>query len=56
MEMFRAQPGDMVVAKINLKNGTVGIIPAEWQNVVVTNHFAVYQIDTDKVLPTTCTD
>jgi type I restriction enzyme S subunit len=41
----------MVVAKIDLKNGAVGIVPAEWQNVVVTNHFAVYQIDTDKVLP-----
>jgi type I restriction enzyme M protein len=51
MEMFRARPGDMVVAKIDLKNGAVGIVPAEWQNVVVTNHFAVYQIDTDKVLP-----
>lgn len=51
MELFRALPGDMVVSKIDLKNGAVGIVPSGWQNVVVTSHFAVYQIDTNKVLP-----
>lgn len=51
MELFFAQPGDVVVAKIDLKNGAVAIIPAGWQNVVVTGHFAVYKPDLTKLVP-----
>lgn len=43
MDLFWARPGDIVVSKIDLKNGAVGIIPDGWNNVVVTNHFAVYR-------------
>jgi len=42
MQMFKAEPGDLVVSKIDLKNGAVGIIPNKWENVAVTGHFAVY--------------
>lgn len=44
MDLYFAKPGDIVVAKIDLKNGAVGIVP-NWENVVVTNHFAVYEPD-----------
>jgi type I restriction enzyme S subunit len=51
MDLFFARPGDVVVAKIDLKNGAVGIVPNDWQNVVVTNHFAVYEPDRSRLLP-----
>jgi type I restriction enzyme S subunit len=50
MDLFFARPGDIVVAKIDLKNGAVAIAP-DWKNVVVTGHFAVYEPDRSKVLP-----
>ena len=42
MDLFWARPGDIVVSKIDLKNGAVAIIPSDWDNAVVTNHFAIY--------------
>jgi type I restriction enzyme S subunit len=51
MELFFAKPGDLVVAKIDLKNGAVGIVPDDWENIVVTGHFAVYQIDKSQIRP-----
>ena len=51
MDLFFARPGDIVVAKIDLKNGAVAIVPDNWNNVVVTNHFAVYEPDRTKLLP-----
>jgi type I restriction enzyme S subunit len=40
-----------VVAKIDLKNGAVGIVPKDWNNVVVTGHFAVYEPNLSKLVP-----
>ncbi|MEP0846418.1 MAG: hypothetical protein HRF50_06295 [Phycisphaerae bacterium] len=51
MELFFARPGDVVVAKIDLKNGAVAVVPDDWQNVVVTGHFAVYEPDRSRILP-----
>lgn len=51
MELFWARPGDIVVSKIDLKNGAVGIIPDDWDKAVVTNHFAVYEPDLDRLDP-----
>jgi type I restriction enzyme S subunit len=51
MELWFARPGDIVVAKIDLKNGAVGIVPEDWENVVVTGHFAVYEADRTRLLP-----
>jgi type I restriction enzyme S subunit len=45
MELFGAEPGDIIVAKIDLKNGAVAIVPDDWTNVAVTGHFAVYEPD-----------
>ena len=51
MDLFWARPGDIVVSKIDLKNGAVGIIPDGWDKVVVTNHFAVYKPNLELVDP-----
>ena len=50
MNLFFAKPRDIVVAKIDLKNGAVCIVP-DWNNVVVTGHFAVYEPDLSRVIP-----
>jgi len=52
MDLYFARPGDIVVAKIDLKNGAVAIVPQQWRNVVVTGHFAVYEPDCSRILPT----
>jgi type I restriction enzyme S subunit len=51
MDLWFARPGDIVVAKIDLKNGAVAIVPPDWSNVVVTGHFAVYEPDRLRLLP-----
>ncbi len=51
MDLWFARPGDIVVAKIDLKNGAVGIVPPDWKNVVVTGHFAVYEPDRSRLVP-----
>jgi restriction endonuclease S subunit len=51
MDLFHAYPGDIIVAKIDLKNGAVAIVPEDWVNVVVTSHFAVYKPDLSKIVP-----
>jgi type I restriction enzyme, S subunit len=49
MDLWYAHPGDIVVAKIDLKRGAVGIVPSGWDNVVVTGHFAVYQLNPEVI-------
>lgn len=51
MDLYSAHPGDVVVAKIDLKNGAVAIIPKDWTNVAVTGHFAVYEPDRSRLVP-----
>ncbi len=51
MDLWFARPGDLVVAKIDLKNGAVAIVPEGWSNVAVTGHFAVYEPDLTQVVP-----
>jgi type I restriction enzyme S subunit len=49
MELFWARPGDIVASKIDLKNGAVAIIPNNWNKAVVTNHFAVYEPNIERL-------
>ena len=51
MALKWVRPNDLVLSKIDLKNGAVGILPADWSNAVVTTHFAVYEPDTTRVYP-----
>lgn len=49
LSLFWARPGDVVLSKIDLKNGAVGVLPEGWENVVVTSHFKVYTPDTNRL-------
>lgn len=51
MPLFWAKPGDVVLSKIDLKNGAVGVLAEGWNNVVVTSHFKVYSPDTVQLDP-----
>lgn len=51
MALKWVRPNDLVLSKIDLKNGAVGILPSDWSNVVVTTHFAVYETDRTRVYP-----
>lgn len=51
MDMYVAKPGDLVLSKIDLKNGAVSFVPEGWEAVAVTSHFAVYQLDSSRMLP-----
>ena len=51
MDLFWARPNDLVISKIDLKNGAVAIVPESWKNVVVTGHFAVYKPNEDLIIP-----
>jgi type I restriction enzyme S subunit len=51
MDLFHVHPGDIIVSKIDLKNGAVATVPDNWKNVVATNHFVVYEPDRSKLLP-----
>jgi len=51
LPMLWVRPGDVVLSKIDLKNGAVGILPDDWAGAAVTTHFAVYEPDRTKILP-----
>lgn len=51
MPLFWAKPGDVVLSKIDLKNGAVGVLPEDWDNAVVTSHFKVYAPDLGQLDP-----
>jgi type I restriction-modification system DNA methylase subunit len=51
MDQYLAKSGDIVVSKIDLKNGAVGIVPNNFTNVAVTNHFVVYEPDLNYIYP-----
>lgn len=51
LPLFWVMPGDVVLSKIDLKNGAVGVLPEGWDNVVVTSHFKVYTPDVTQIDP-----
>ncbi len=51
LPMLWVRPGDIVLSKIDLKNGAVGVLPDDWPSAAVTTHFAVYEPDKRMVLP-----
>ena len=51
LPLFWAKPGDVVLSKIDLKNGAVGVLPDGWENVVITSHFKVYTPDVAQLDP-----
>lgn len=52
LPLLWVRPGDVVLSKIDLKNGAVGVLQEGWDNAVVTTHFKVYEPDTTRLDPT----
>lgn len=51
MSLQKASVGDIVLSKIDLKNGAVGVLEPEIGDAAVTTHFAVYRADESKLVP-----
>lgn len=51
LSLLWVRPGDVVLSKIDLKNGAVGVLADGWDNVVVTTHFKVYKPDLKRLNP-----
>lgn len=45
-KLFKANAGDVVFSKIDLRNGAIGIVPEHLPSVAVTNEFPVYRVNT----------
>lgn len=49
--LFRVYPGDVVFSKIDVRNGAIGLAPANIDNMCVTSEFPVYSVNTDEAHP-----
>ncbi|WP_155524503.1 hypothetical protein [Oleisolibacter albus] len=49
--LFRADAGDVVFSKIDVRNGAIGVIPRKLGTVAVTSEFPVYSVDTSVTDP-----
>ena len=52
LPLLWVRPGDVVLSKIDLKNGAVGVLEDGWDKAVVTTHFKVYEPDVARIEPT----
>jgi type I restriction enzyme S subunit len=43
-KLFQAAAGDVVYSKIDVRNGAIGIVPAELGEIAVSNEFPVYEV------------
>ena len=48
---FIIKKGQLLLSKIDARNGAFGIVPEELDNGVITGNFWTYEIDTTKILP-----
>ena len=48
---FRVSANQIVVSKIDARNGAIGIIPQRLNDAIITNNFIVYDVDLTKALP-----
>lgn len=48
---FVARSGDLVISKIDARNGAAGLVPVALDGVVVTADFPIYKVDYSRVLP-----
>jgi type I restriction enzyme S subunit len=47
----RVHSNDLLVAEIDAKVGGFGIVPSELEGAIVSSHYFVYAIDTNRLLP-----
>jgi len=48
---YIANAGDLIVSKIDARNGAFAIVPKELDNAVVSNDFPLFKIDDDQIEP-----
>lgn len=49
--LFQAPAGHLVYSKIDVRNGAIGLVPADWHSAAVSNEFPVYRIRPEVALP-----
>lgn len=50
-KQYRVHAGDLLVSKIDARNGGLGLVPGGLDNAVVTGDFPAYEIDSDVCVP-----
>ncbi len=48
---FRANAGNLIISKIDARNGAFGIVPPDLDGAIITNDFPVFEVDTEIVHP-----
>lgn len=49
---FAARAGQLILSKIDARNGAIGIVPPVLDGATVTNDFPVFDVDTSRIEPT----
>lgn len=49
---FAARAGQLILSRIDARNGAIGIVPPALDGAVVTNDFPVFDIDSGRIEPT----
>src|SRR6266550_3177673 len=50
-KQFRARVGQLVLSKIDARNGAFGILPLACDNAIITGNFWAFDVDTNRMLP-----
>jgi type I restriction enzyme, S subunit len=48
---FLVRTGQLLLSRIDVRNGAIGLVPAELDEAIVSNDFWVYDIDSSKIIP-----
>ena len=48
---FRANVGNLIISKIDARNGAFGIVPPDLDGAIITNDFPVFEVNTEIVHP-----
>jgi type I restriction enzyme, S subunit len=48
---FLVRPGQLLLSRIDVRNGAVGLVPPELDKAIVSNDFWAYDIDATRIIP-----
>ena len=49
-KLYLAEPGDVIYSKIDVRNGAIGLVPADMSRCAVSSEYPVYQVRSDVAL------
>ena len=49
-KLYLAEPGDVIYSKIDVRNGAIGLVPADMSRCAVSSEYPVYQVQSDVAL------